>query len=685
MSETDLTLSTRPRGGRRGGLPGRGHAHCWRLCLVLLAVVGGLAPGQQPPPGAIGLANPGFEAGKQGWSEELFKRFEGLISIERQASHGGNVALKITARRGSENPSLAQTVDKLQGGATYALRAWVKGEGQGTGPLAAIKLEFINAAGTATSSRSTRGQPAPGGQWQVFEVSARADADTLRATVVLRLFGTGTVWFDDVELVQLASAPPLTLDPPRQIVRAAAGSTAAVVVHLATEWEGPGNPPLSFTLSGADQAPPRPLTAELRRHDSRTFVASLSLPGVGPGNHEITCSLPDTPMKASARLLVPAVRQPPKTLTDRGVLLAAGKPFFPIGLYHVGTGDYFAVAKRGFNCVQGLAAADLRVFGSSLDAALRAGLKVDVPLYGGGKVRDNLALSRQKLERFRGHRAVLSWKILDEPDVRPEVSDEVPEVYAALRRIDAEHPLVLTVAGPEHYEYWAALCDALQAAPFPLPAQPLTLVAESVARARKALEPWQHLTAVLQAGWQSDPTNQPSFAQARVMLYLALINGAQGVFWYAFRDPGWRLEDTPLWERFRELNEETTLLSGPILSGQPAPQAQVVADGQGLQWLARDLEKRTWCLLANPTDKPLHVTVAAGGAAENATGSAADLHGKALTVTDGKVTVELPAVSAETIVFGRPLPPVAAPRPPGGDDRPPGPPTKGNGGPPAKR
>jgi len=38
------------------------------------------------------------------------------------------------------------------------------------------------------------------------------------------------------------------------------------------------------------------------------------------------------------------------------------------------------------------------------------------------------------------------------------------------------------------------------------------------------------------------------------MVRLALANGATGLYWYAFRAPGWGLEETPLWGQFPELN-----------------------------------------------------------------------------------------------------------------------------------
>jgi len=58
------------------------------------------------------------------------------VAIDNRVSHDRNVSLRITARKGTEAPHLSQTVQGIQGGATYAFRAWVKGDGQTTPSLA---------------------------------------------------------------------------------------------------------------------------------------------------------------------------------------------------------------------------------------------------------------------------------------------------------------------------------------------------------------------------------------------------------------------------------------------------------------------------------------------------------------------------------------------------------------------
>lgn len=619
------------------------------FCLVLAFLTALLAcgAGAARADGELPLQNPGFEDGSAGWSGELMQRFEGLLTIDRETARTGNASLRIEGRTGAENAYLAQSIGDLRGGAVYALRAWVRGEPGTPPPLAALKIEFYNDARENTSGHYAR-KPALPGDWQQIEVQATAGPDTTRAAVLVRLFGRGRLWFDDVQFVMVQAPPQVTLSPARQVARAGGDRVISLAAHLREAWEGDEAPPLEFTVFGPGDIRLEP-DVDLTRRDARTHLATLTIPEVRSGEYRVEGVLEGVEEPAVARIFVPLVDRRPTNLTDDGVILADGEPFFPIGLYHVGVGDYEAVAQRGFNCVQGLATSDLEAFGRSLDAARDLGIMVDVPLYEGGRVRENLPVSLKKAERFADHPALLNWKIIDEPDLRPEVMDEVPEAYESLRAADPDRPILLTIASLQQYAYWANFCDILQVDPYPLPNQPLTLVSDSTARARETLAPWQNLTAVLQAGWIREPLNQPSFAQARVMLYLALVNGAKGIFWYSFRDPGWRLDETPLWGRFADINRETAQLAQPIMLGSEPEGIAVEADGEGLQWMAREHEGKTYVMLVNPGDTPLRVTISPAGAVTQAP----CVHGPPAEIADNKVTLELPGTGADTVILHR--------------------------------
>ena len=253
-------------------------------------------------------------------------------------------------------------------------------------------------------------------------------------------------------------APVVTLSPLRQVLR-------------------PGERSVSFTARIAeqfenDEAPVRIIVYEdegddvgaqvaLERGEDGLWTATLALPELAPGTYRVESNLGWTPGQM-AYLFVPLTDRRPANLTETGTILVDGEPFFPIGLYHVSTSHYPMLAEAGFNCVQGIGPQDLERFGAALDACAENGLMMDVPLYAGMKVQENMAQSLAGIEAYADHPAVLCWKIIDEPDIRPEITDEVPDAYMALKAADPVHPIELTLCQPPGFAYWANFCDIMQ-------------------------------------------------------------------------------------------------------------------------------------------------------------------------------------------------------------------------------
>lgn len=595
------------------------------------------------------LVNPGFEDGQAGWDASLFQRHEGLVAIDRQKGHTGNVSLRIGNRRGTENAELAQTVEEIDPGAQYEIAVWVVSDGASTPLLAGLRIEFLDADGKLIFRRQTR--RAVGSQdWQELRLRATAGLDARKARLRLQVFGQGTIWFDDVRLEALEPPSGLVIEPERQRIDAGRGASLKITVRLPLPWDGEGTPPFKVSVNRLPEGAAHSPDIQVNQATPDRFEISFELPSVTSGGYRVTCTLPDGKGLAQSLVYVPAPNRKPAGLSDDGIIVADKERFFPIGLCHVGVRSYPEVARQGFNCVQGPASIDPAALGSALKAAQDAGLLVDVPLYAGGQVRANLTASSERIRRYAQHPAVLSWKLMDQPEHHGAVADEVPEASQKLKALDGRHPFALAVAQESRFHLWAGFCDILQVPGYVEPGQSLASVGDRVAAAKAVLEPWQNLTVLLSAGWRTDPANQPTFAQARAMLYLALINGARGVFWYAYRDPGWALAQTPLWERFKEINEETKQLSGPLLGGTRVGKVTLEPADSGVQMLALDHGGKRYVLLANPTDQTVRVTVDSGLKLD----AAPCLRGRPAQIQEGKVVLELPGPGAETLVLQEP-------------------------------
>ncbi|MGI5819345.1 MAG: carbohydrate binding domain-containing protein [Armatimonadota bacterium] len=609
--------------------------------LVLLSAACFAQEAIPPDPVPIELVNPGFEDGLSGWSVV----HPDVTSVDAEATHSGEAALLLSDETGASNAYVAQVARDLEGGGTYTLRAWFRGQAHGAGAQAALKIEGYTEEGTNPLGRYARERLTDAlGDWQLIELTAEFPPEVNRASLLLRLFGPGTVWFDDVSFEQTAPAPVVTIGPERQAPEPGAREvtfTARLAEPLdATE------PPINIHVYDPDDE--IETEATYTRVDERIFEVTVTFAEpLEPGSYRVEANLGYTP-GGMAWLHVPMTDRRPANLSDTGTILVGGEPFFPIGLYHVSPSHYPMIAEAGFNAVQGVVPSDLERFGAALDACVEHGIMMDVPLYADLKVKDNLAQSLAAIEAFADHPAVMCWKIIDEPDIRPDITDEVAEVYMALKAADPATPIELTLCQPPGFSYWAKFCDIMQVDPYPIPRQPLTMVSDWVALAMEGLEPWQNLTAVLQSGWIPEPMNQPTPEQARSMVYLSLIHGAKGIFWYSFRDPNWRLEETPLWDAFPAINAELHELSMPVMVGEPGERVSVESPGDVVHWRAWAHEGRTYLLLTNPLEEPVTATVDPGGPC-----SICDLRGEGLEEITATFRINLPGYGAETRVLTR--------------------------------
>ena len=593
------------------------------------------APGPDHAAVVVKVANTGFERALAGWS---VGRFGKRVSVDAGVARSGGASVRVHDPEGADMPYLAQAVEGLQGGATYALRAWVRGEEQAAGAAAALKIEGYTADGRNTLGKYKRLSLRKAGDWTRLELVAEFPPEITRASLLLRLFGAGTVWFDDVEFAQTVPPPLLTLSPKRQVVQAEQRQVDLTARLASAHAESP--PPIQITIRD-EQRGVVESRAALDRVEAGIWRITLAVPVLPAGTYAVESRLGEAE-GAGAHLFVPLSSRKPANLTETGTILVGGQPYFPIGVYHCSPAHYPLLAEAGFNCVQGKGPGDLDAFGKSLDAAAAAGLTVDVPLYARGEVAANMPESLAGIARFADHPAVMCWKIIDEPDLREKIVDDVPAAYAALRAADPAHPIELTLCMPPRFGEWVPFCDLMQVDPYPIPREPLTMVSDWVSKARACLEPWQNLTAVLQAGWTQHPLNQPTREQARCMVYLALIHGAKGIFWYSFRDPGWQLEKTPLWEHFPAINAETLALSRPVMLGREAPSVRVESPGDRVHWRAWRHEEETWLLLANPGETAQTVAVETGAPC-----TVHDVGGRKVASSDGAFEVALPATGAE--------------------------------------
>jgi hypothetical protein len=108
------------------------------------------------------LANPGFEAGLDGWSALGGAKLD-LVGAD---SREGSLALSLTAAAGSAPGVTARRVTESEAHRSYTASAWVKAARRGT----TAELNLVEYVGAQRLSADTSGAVLAGGQWQRLDV-----------------------------------------------------------------------------------------------------------------------------------------------------------------------------------------------------------------------------------------------------------------------------------------------------------------------------------------------------------------------------------------------------------------------------------------------------------------------------------------------------------------------------------
>ncbi|WP_460796319.1 carbohydrate binding domain-containing protein [Microbacterium sp. GXF0217] len=189
-----------------------------RVALALDTLWGDIEPllTAQVATGSIVVPNAGFEAGTAGWSVQKW-RGTGAVSADTEIVRSGAGAIRVVADQTAIGSVVGVTLGSgsrpLVGTGTYRVSVWCRAEAvTGVGPY--LDVLFYDAAGAVL--QADRKFFADGGthDWQQITATLDVPAKAAAMRIDLRLEGAGTAWFDDVELVQTAGAPPQFPDMP---------------------------------------------------------------------------------------------------------------------------------------------------------------------------------------------------------------------------------------------------------------------------------------------------------------------------------------------------------------------------------------------------------------------------------------------------------------------------------------
>lgn len=227
----------------------------------------------------------------------------------------------------------------------------------------------------------------------------------------------------------------------------------------------------------------------------------------------------------------------------------------PIGIFSPPQAALPELALAGFDLVVAPASKDI------LDAAAQSNMGV---LMTGGEGLVGKPDLQSRLRAFDQHSAAWGWYLLDEPDLHQISPRRVRSQNQLLKRFVRKPTLVVLSSGASAEKY-SGTADMVAVDWYPVPWGSVATIPREMRLARLGSQDGRFI-AILQAfDWniaahllETDvPLRAPTPEELRCMTYLALMQGATGIIFYAYTATGWNLEtNAPLHKAVLNLGAE---------------------------------------------------------------------------------------------------------------------------------
>jgi hypothetical protein len=270
----------------------------------------------------------------------------------------------------------------------------------------------------------------------------------------------------------------------------------------------------------------------------------------------------------------PSTALPPIESVDydqRGAFRVNGKPFFPILLYNAPLDDATLRELRdfGFNVLACDAKSCASLPAKGFYGACHASKKIDDltgMFMGIGTDSPALNFKKDLLKQVAEANAKTSAAVPGRP------------IMNAIGFWENEPTGVFQGHLPSkaNYEDLVAAIDVSAPYLYPVPYQPISNVADAMARARKASDAKKPLLPILQLFVWQPKDRYPTPAELRCMAFLALVEGAHGIGYYSYGSVTGQPKTTiaaaqpELWHSVKKLNHDLASLGPRLLSGTPA-------------------------------------------------------------------------------------------------------------------
>jgi len=271
--------------------------------------------------------------------------------------------------------------------------------------------------------------------------------------------------------------------------------------------------------------------------------------------------------------------------------LPSSEPFFPVGMYgpYVPSPEVFGQLRTaGFNTVAtfGAGPAYLERYLTACESHALKALVRPGPARAVAHFAEGVHL--QNVTALQSAPAVLAWYLVDEPDILGVPPDVVAAGRSDVLELDSQHKVAIVVHMREFYTDYAATTDIFMTDVYPIRSTQFSSVAPvgwGVRDALAATGGTKPVWAVIQAfrGWVWPRLPTPK--ELRAMTYLAIVQGASGVFFYSY-DTGGEFDDMKdqpdFWQAVKDVGAEMSQLM-PCLVRPPAGLASMALSPRGAE------------------------------------------------------------------------------------------------------
>lgn len=425
--------------------------------------------------------------GPKGWKPYKNSWDNDFISLSSENTHSGKVSACVTTDSGG-NPWVNYRIP-VEPDTEYQISTFVNVPYLGTGGVA-YKFEYYTSTTEFTAETSIGGEDssyltmATGTHWYELVRRTTTPAGCVGMVIYCRLYGTGTVYFDDMTIYKTSLPKQFYLDTDDLFYYTESNHGVATARINELSYEGLEKGSFNFALMDGEtvlyEQKNVPVTAgPAYRYEQRTiytdkhtarFTFYMDDMREKAKEYTIRATYVDANGKEQETLTCPVYKYDrPTLMNEKGQFLVDGKPLNPIFAYHLKEVNFEAAKEAGINVVQGNMFPNPDGYVKQLDAAEKAGIKLIVCLYNEMKPAGSAAnreASIAKIKAVKDHPALFAYGVMDEPFYHDKGAHQnLIDSYKLIRSLDSAHP-VWIMEDANAYSESAKYCDIMGIDPY---------------------------------------------------------------------------------------------------------------------------------------------------------------------------------------------------------------------------